>query len=274
MSRHSAPTKRSKTTADLQKAKQEGRKLSAITCYDSAFAKLISRTEVDLVLVGDSMGNVVLGFDNTIPVTVDMICHHTAAVSRQLAGPLLCADMPFLSYHQSVDQALENAGRMLQQGGAHAVKLEGGQEVVPQVQAMVQAGIPVLGHLGYTPQSVNVFGGHKVQGREQAARDKLKEDAIALQEAGVFAIVFELIPRQLAAEVTQSLRVPTIGIGAGPECDGQIIVLHDILGFDDEFQPKFLKKYANLAQVVTDGVGAYDKEVKSGEYPAPEHCYE
>jgi 3-methyl-2-oxobutanoate hydroxymethyltransferase len=260
------------TINQIAAAKAEGRKLSVVTCYDGAFAKLVEATAIDIVLVGDSMGNVVLGFENTIPVTVDHIVHHTAAVARVLKRPFLVADMPFLSYNASVEQALTNAGRLVQQGGAAAVKVEGGRQIAAQVRALVQAGIPVMGHLGLTPQSLNVIGGYKVQGRGEAGQ-ALVDDALALQEAGAFSVVLEMVPASLAEKVTKALKIPTIGIGAGPKCDGQVLVLHDILGFDEGFNPKFLKKYANLGQIVRDALTAYDQEVKGGAYPTDEHGF-
>lgn len=261
------------TVSQIVQAKAEKRKLATITCYDSAFARLIDQTAIDLVLVGDSLGNVVLGHDNTIPVTVDDVVHHTKAVARVLTKPFLCADMPFLSYNVSVEQALTNAGRMVQEGGAQGVKVEGGRGIVPQVKALVQAGIPVLGHLGLTPQSVHAMGGYRVQGRGQAAAQALIDDAKALEEAGAFGIVLEMIPAELAGKVTAAVKVPTIGIGAGPKCDGQIIVLHDILGFDEQFNPKFLKKYANLGKLIREAVTAYDRDVKSGAFPSDEQSF-
>lgn len=261
------------TVSQIVAAKAAGKRISAITCYDSAFARLLDGTGVDIVLVGDSLGNVMLGHDNTIPVTMDDMVHHTAAVGRVLTKPFLCADMPFLSYHLSPTQALTNAGRLIQEGGAQGVKIEGGRAVAPQVRALVEAGIPVMGHLGLTPQSVHAMGGYRVQGRGDAQAKAMIEDALALQEAGAFSLVLELVPMGLASRITAELRIPTIGIGAGPKCDGQIIVLHDILGFDDEFQPKFLKKYANVGSIVRDAVTAYDRDVKAGAFPTEEHAF-
>lgn len=260
------------TVSQIVQAKADKRKLATITCYDSAFARLIDQTAIDLVLVGDSMGNVVLGHDNTIPVTVDDIVHHSAAVARVLTKPFLCADMPFLSY-VDVQSALKNAGRMIQEGGAQGVKVEGGRSIAPQVKALVQAGVPVLGHLGLTPQSVHAMGGYRVQGRGKAAADALIEDAKALEDAGAFGLVLEMIPAELAGKVTEAVKIPTIGIGAGPKCDGQILVLHDILGFDEHFNPKFLKKYANLGKVIRDALSAYDRDVKSGVFPSEEQSF-
>jgi 3-methyl-2-oxobutanoate hydroxymethyltransferase len=261
------------TMTQILAAKGEGRRLSVVTCYDAAFARLVDQTAIDMVLVGDSLGNVMLGFEGTIPVTVDMMAHHTAAVARVLTKPFLIADMPFMSYQVSAEDALRNAGRLVQQSGAQAVKLEGGRSVVPQVKACVAAGIPVMGHLGLTPQSVHAMGGYKVQGRGEAAGQALLDDALALQEAGCFSVVLEMVPSALAERVTKALRIPTIGIGAGPRCDGQVLVLHDLLGFDEGFNPKFLKKFADLGKAVREAVSAYDGEVKAGVYPGEQHGF-
>ena len=261
------------TMTQIVAAKGEGRKLSVITCYDSAFARLIDQTAIDIVLVGDSLGNVVLGYENTIPVTMDHMAHHTAAVARVLTKPFLVSDMPFLSYQVEVADAVRNAGRLIKEGNAQAVKLEGGRTVAPQVKAIVEAGIPVMGHLGLTPQSLHAFGGHRVQGRGPEAGKALVEDALALEAAGAFAVVLEMVPMALAEKVSKALRIPTIGIGAGPKCDGQVLVLHDILGFDEGFNPRFLKKYAHLGKLVREAVTTYDQDVKSGVYPTEEHAF-
>jgi 3-methyl-2-oxobutanoate hydroxymethyltransferase len=261
------------TISQILAAKQSGSKLSAVTCYDSAFARLIDHTSVDIVLVGDSLGNVMLGHDGTVAVTMNDMLHHTAAVARVLKRPFLCADMPFLSYQVSTEQALTNAARLIQEGGAQGVKVEGGRPICPQVKAIVQAGIPVMGHLGLTPQSVHAMGGYRVQGRGNDAAQQILDDAHALQDAGIFALVLEMVPERLAERITASLHVPTVGIGAGAKCDGQILVLHDILGFDSGFSPKFLKKYANLGDTVQQALDAYDRDVKGGVYPGPEHSF-
>ncbi|WP_234996190.1 3-methyl-2-oxobutanoate hydroxymethyltransferase [Pseudobacteriovorax antillogorgiicola] len=270
MSKHSQIKK--KSAASLRKMKDQSEKITMITCYDGAFASLMNQTDIDAVLVGDSMGNVVLGFDDTIPVTMDMMVHHTAAVSRILQGPLLIADMPFMSYNISVEQALENASRLVQEGGAQAVKLEGGEEILPQVKAITNAGIPVVGHLGLTPQKIHALGGYRVQGRgDEGVR--LSEDAKLLEEAGCFALVLELVPDELAKSVTASLQIPTIGIGAGAGTSGQVLVLHDLLGFNDDFKPKFLKTYANLGQIIRNALQEYVSDVKGGSFPAEEHTF-
>lgn len=256
----------------IQKMKEEGQKITSVTCYDSAFAALISETEIEIVLVGDSMGNVILGFENTIPVTMDMMTHHVAAVSRSLRGPMLVADMPFMSYRVSQEQAIENAARLVQQGGAHAVKVEGGFDILPQVEAIVKSGIPVMGHLGLTPQKIHALGGYKIQGRggESAAMTKA---AKALEDAGCFSLVLELVPKDLAQSISSMLTIPTIGIGAGAGTDGQVLVLHDMLGFNEDFSPKFLKKYAQLGHITKQALKAFNDEVKAGEYPTEEHSF-
>ncbi len=269
---HLGSGKKNVTTLNLIQKKVAGEKISAVTCYDAAFGKLIEKSSIDVVLVGDSLGNVILGFESTIPVTMAHMIHHTASVARVLKRPLLVADMPFMSYLSS-KKALENASRLIQEGGASAVKLEGGQAITCQVKALVELGIPVMGHLGLTPQSVHALGGYKVQGKSDAARKKLLEDAVALQEAGAFSVVLEMVPESLAADVTKALDIPTIGIGAGKNCDGQVLVLHDLLGFDSEFSPKFLKKYAHLDEVVSQALSDYDKDVKSGGFPTEQHSF-
>ena len=252
--------------------KQEGKKISLVTCYDAAFAQLVNESAVDAVLVGDSLGNVVLGYSDTTSVTMDHMVLFTSAVSRVLHRPLLIADMPFLSY-RNVDLALEHAGRLVQEASAQCVKMEGGRTIVPQLAAVASAGIPVVGHLGLTPQHIHRFGGHRIQGRCPDDAEQLIDDAKSLEDAGASAIVLELIPGELARKLTESLHIPTIGIGAGPHCDGQVLVLHDLLGFDQSFSPKFLKRYSNLSRAVVDAVNEYDRDVKLGSFPSPEHSY-
>ncbi len=247
--------------------KQSAEKISMVTCYDSSFAKLVEKSPVDAVLVGDSLGNVMLGQKNTLAVTMSDMCRHTRAVSQVLSRPFLIADMPFMSYQLGRKQALKNAGILIAEGGAAAVKLEGGQEILPQVRALTAAGIPVCGHLGLTPQKIHQLGGFKVQGRENEARRIIKEDALALQDAGIFCLVLELLDFSLAEELTKILSVPTIGIGSGPACDGQVLVLHDLLGFDPDFNPKFLKKYANLAHIIGEALAGFDSDVKTKLFP-------
>lgn len=261
------------TVRDIQAARESGKRLSMVTCYDAAFAKLVDKTMIDMVLVGDSLGNVILGHDSTIPVTVSDMIHHASAVSRVLKRPFLAVDMPFMSYKVSVKQALLNATKLVQEGGAQAVKVEGGKEVCEAISAIVEAGIPVIGHLGLTPQSVHQTGGYRVQGRELSAARKLTSDAKALEAAGAFCIVLELVPAKLAEEVTSQLTVPTIGIGAGAGCTGQVLVLQDLLGFDSSFSPKFLKRYADLDKIITDALNQYDQDVKEGVFPSADHSF-
>ena len=249
------------TVATFLKMKQENQKISMLTCYDYTTAKIIDSSNVDAVLVGDSLGNVVLGYEDTLSVTMNDMITFSAAVARGCKQKLVVVDMPFMSYQVSVEKALENAGRLMKEGRANAVKLEGGRSVLAQVKAIVDAGIPVMGHLGMTPQSVKAFGGHKVQGKTLEAAQKLIDDALALQEAGVFSIVLECVPAKLAAVLSQKLSVPTIGIGAGAQCDGQVLVYKDMLGMYQDFSPKFVKHYANFATEMTDAFNQYDAEV-------------
>lgn len=266
------PTGRVRTT-HLRDWKATGRRFTAVTCYDVTFARLVDSAGMDVVLVGDSLGNVIQGQETTLPVTVDDIVYHTAAVSRGLRRAHLVADMPFMSY-RNADVALQNAGRMLAQGFAHAVKLEGGAEVADTVRALVQAGIPVMGHVGLTPQSVHAMGGHKVQGRGKSAAKRLLADARALEEAGCYALVLEAIPEALATEVTAALSIPTIGIGAGAGCDAQILVLYDLLGLDPQaHKPKFVKQFGQLGESALTALGSYREDVLSGAFPGPAHVY-
>lgn len=267
--RHSGPIR----THQLRERKERGDKIVALTCYDATFARLIDEAGVEVVLVGDSLGNVVQGQSSTLPVTLDDIVYHTRAVARGLQRAHLVADMPFMTYYNA-EVALPNAGRLLAEGGAHAVKLEGGAEIAPTVARLVATGIPVMGHIGLTPQSVHALGGHRVQGRGASARARLLRDAKALQDAGAYAIVLEGIPRGLAADISSSLLIPTIGIGAGEGCDGQILVLYDMLGLNPGFSPKFLKVFADLGMQVGQAVAAYSEEVKAGTFPAAEHGYD
>ncbi len=261
------------TTAFFRGARSAGRLITMLTAYDYPMAKLVDAAGIDAILVGDSLGNVVLGYTSTIPVTMDDMVHHIKAVTRGVTRAMVVGDMPFLSYHLSLEESLKNAGRIIQEGGAQAVKLEGGQEVAPVIRAMVTAGIPVMGHLGLTPQAVHQMGGYKVQGKDEAAARKLLDDARALEEAGVFSIVLECVPAALAELITRALEVPTIGIGAGPNCSGQILVTHDLLGLYDGAGPKFVKRYANLHQDITKALQAYREEVQTGSFPATEHCF-
>lgn len=236
-------------------------------------ATLVDASGIDAILVGDSLGNVVLGYESTVPVTMDDIVHHLRAVTRGTKRAMVVGDMPFLSYHISREESVRNAGRLMQEGLAQAVKLEGGSEVAETVRAITNAGIPVMGHLGLTPQSVHQLGGFKVQGKGEEAARKLLSDAKSLEEAGVFAIVLECIPQQLAKLITESLSIPTIGIGAGVHCDGQVLVIQDLLGMYSDFKPKFVKQYANLKEQIIEACQTYSKEVKGKSFPGPEHVF-
>ncbi|WP_235695554.1 3-methyl-2-oxobutanoate hydroxymethyltransferase [Desulforamulus hydrothermalis] len=253
--------------------KQEGTPITMLTAYDYPMATLVDASGIDGILVGDSLGNVVLGYDSTVPVTMEDMIHHVRAVSRGAKRAMVVADMPFLSYHISREESVRNAGRLMQEGLAQAVKLEGGSEVVDTIKAITSAGIPVMGHLGLTPQSVYQLGGYKVQGKDGEAARRLLEDAQKLEQAGVFAIVLECIPQQLAKVITQSLSIPTIGIGAGTDCDGQILVTYDLLGMFSDFVPKFVKRYANLKEQIIQACRDYQKEVKNKSFPGPEHVF-
>lgn len=259
----------------LKEWKAQGRRFAMITAYDYPTARLVEQAGIPIILVGDSLGSVVLGYDSTIPVTMDDIVYHTRAVVRATEKAIVVADMPFMSYQADPNEAMRNAGRLLKEGGATAVKLEGGSQLAPLVRRMVDAGIPVMGHLGLTPQSVNQFGGHKVQGKTPAAAAKLIADARALEEAGAFAVVLETIPAPLARMVTERITIPTIGIGAGPHCDGQVQVLHDMLGIYDDRRPlKHAKRYAVLGEAIREAVRAYIGEVEGGQFPTAEHSFE
>ncbi len=257
----------------FQKAHAAGTPITMVTAYDATFARLFEMAEVDSILVGDSLGNVVQGRGTTLPVTVDEIIYHTAAVIRGTSSVHVIADMPFGSYGASVEQAVHNACRIMKESGAHAVKLEGGAAMAPTVRALTDIGVPVMGHLGYTPQSVHKFGGHYVQGRGDDANPMI-EDAHALEAAGAYAIVLELVPAQLAADVTQAIGIPTIGIGAGNQTSGQVLVSYDMLGLNDEFNPKFLHKFADLSTVVREATADYVAQVKSRAYPTKAHSFE
>lgn len=261
------------TVTSFLKSKIKKEKITVLTAYDYQMAKLVDEAGIDCILVGDSLGMVVLGYENTLEVTVEDMIHHTRAVARGSNRALIVADMPFLSYHINTEEAVRNAGKIIQKGKAHAVKLEGGIEVIDKIKAIINANIPVLGHIGLTPQSVNVFGGFKVQGKDEKRAKKLIEDAIELEKSGVFGIVLEGIPEKLAKIITEKLTIPTIGIGAGSECDGQVLVVNDMLGMFDNFVPKFVKQYANLKDNITSGVKEYIKEVKNKDFPKKEHTF-
>jgi 3-methyl-2-oxobutanoate hydroxymethyltransferase len=256
---------------DLKAMKQRGEKITVLTAYDATMARLLDRAGIDVILVGDSLGMVVLGYDTTLPVTLDMMIHHTAAVTRGASRALVVADMPFLTYQLSTEDAMRNAGRLIQEGGAAAVKIEGGQHMAETAKRLTDIGIPVMGHLGLTPQSVHKFGGFRPQAREPQAVSQLMEDAAMLEQAGVFAIVLESIPDDVARQVTGSIQIPTIGIGAGPHCDGQVLVSYDALGLYDGPMPPFVKQYARAAEQIVDGAKAYIDDVRSGRFPEGRH---
>jgi len=262
------------TTATLREMKTRGERIAMLTAYDYPTARMVDEAGIDAILVGDSLGNVILGYRDTLAVTMDEIVHHTKAVARGTKHALVIGDMPFLSYQASTEDAIRNAGRLIKEGRAEAVKVEGGRSVMDKVEAIVGAGIPVMGHLGLTPQWIHQFGGFKVRGKTEAAARLIMEDAKALEEAGVFSIVLECMPWQLAKVITERVGVPTIGIGAGPYCDGQVLVIHDLLGLSGEFAPKFVKKYAQLEGVVMKALADFKGEVKSGKFPSLEHSYE
>jgi 3-methyl-2-oxobutanoate hydroxymethyltransferase len=270
-----APVERKKvTTLAFRQKKEHGEKITVLTAYDYSTALIQDRAGIDSILVGDSLGMVMLGYDNTLPVTMEEMIHHCRAVSRGAKAALLIGDMPFLSYQVSVEEAVRNAGRFLQQGGMDAVKLEGGRERLDAVRAIVSVGIPVMGHLGLTPQSVHQLGGFRPQGKTASSAQRLLEDALMLEEAGCFSLVLESIPARLAELVSKRLSIPTIGIGAGAGCDGQVLVTHDLLGLFDRFTPKFVKKYANLYSEMQRAFNEYITDVKSGSFPAQEHTVE
>ena len=261
------------TIPKLQKMKFAGEKISAVTCYDASFAKLVDRSGIELVLVGDSLGMVIQGQKNTIPVTLGEMIYHSACVARGLTKALLVADMPFMSYQGSQGEALQNAGKLMKKGNAESVKLEGGVEVAELIYRMNRVGIPVMGHIGLQPQSVHKYGGYKIRGKTLSEEKRLLEDARAVEEAGGWSVVLEGIPMEVAEKISAHLQIPTIGIGSGPACDGQILVLYDLLGIDPEFQPHFLKKYANLAETVPNALQQYAAEVKSGSFPTEQQSF-
>ena len=261
------------TVATLQQQKLDGDKITMLTAYDYSTAKLVDECGVNTILVGDSLGMVMLGYEDTISVTMEDMIHHTAAVTRGAKNALVVGDMPFMSYQTSVYDAVVNAGRLMKEGRCQAVKLEGGASVCPQIKAITEASIPVVAHIGLTPQSVNAFGGFKVQGKSEADARRLIEEAKAVEEAGAFAIVLECIPAKLAKLITESVSIPTIGIGAGADCDGQVLVYQDMLALFSDFKPKFVKHFANAGEVMKLGFTEYIKEVKEGTFPAAEHTF-
>jgi len=261
------------TPVDIQALKAAGKKITMLTAYDYPTALLEDRAGIDIILVGDSVGMTVLGYENTLPVTMDEMIHHTKAVTRGAKYALVIGDMPFMSYNTSERDAILNAGRFMKEGSADAVKLEGGASVKDIVKAIVKAGIPVMGHLGLTPQTISMLGGFKVQGKDAKAAQKIIDDALMLEEAGAFSVILEAIPAPIAKRITERLTVPTIGIGAGIHCDGQVLVVHDMLGLFDRFTPKFVKRYVNLSESMLKAFGSFREEVSRGEFPTDQHSF-
>ncbi len=261
------------TTQTVVEMKRQNEKISMLTAYDYTMAGILDSAGIDVILVGDSASNVMAGFETTVPMTLDHMIYHTSCVVRGVNRALVIADLPFMSYQVTAKEALISAGRMMKEAGAHGVKLEGGSSVVNTIRRIVDAGIPVMGHLGLTPQSIYKFGTYKVRAKEKEEAEKLLEDALKLEKAGVFSIVLEKIPATLAKEVTRSVDVPTIGIGAGPDCDGQVLVLHDMLGLNKDFSPRFLRRYADLNKSVSEAVGNYINDVKTGDFPNETEIY-
>jgi 3-methyl-2-oxobutanoate hydroxymethyltransferase len=261
------------TIQDFLKKKAEGRKITMLTAYDYPFAQIVDEAGIDAILVGDSLGMVVQGLENTLPVTMDEMIYHTKIVSRAVKSALVIGDMPFMSYQASLEEAVRNAGRFLKEAGASAVKLEGGAEVAGQIRAMTKSEIPVMAHIGLTPQSIHRMGGYKVQGKTEEAAKRLLQEAHIVEDAGAFALLLEAIPINLAKKITKELSIPTIGIGAGPHCDGQVLVLHDVIGMFERFVPKFVKRYANLKEEAMKAIETYRKEVEQGVFPSDEQSF-
>jgi len=262
------------TVPEIRKMKERGEKITALTAYDYSFARILDQAGIDILLVGDSLGSVIQGRENTLSVTMEDMIYHTKAVARGSQRALLVADMPFLSFQVSAEEAKRNAGRFVQEAGAQAVKLEGGMRILQTVEALIQMGIPVMGHVGLTPQSIHQFGGYRVQGKEKAGREAILQDALGLEAAGAFAVVLEGIPMNLAGEITERLSIPTIGIGAGVNCDGQVLVVHDMLGLFDMYTPKFVKKYADMKTVMTGAVEKFIAEVREQKFPDKQHSFQ
>ena len=261
------------TIHTLREMKQRGEKIAMLTCYDATFARLLDESHIDILLVGDSLGMVIQGHETTLPVTLDEVIYHTRAVARGARRAHVVGDMPFMTYQAGLESAMANAGRLIKEGGAHSVKLEGGAQHAELVRRLTASGIPVMGHIGLTPQSFHQFGGFKIQGRDPGAADRLIEDARTLEDAGAFAVVLEGIPSEVAARITAAVSIPTIGIGAGAGCDGQVLVLPDLLGLTDGFTPKFLKRYASMAETTRDAVRRFGDEVRARAYPGDEHAF-
>ena len=274
MTKEKLQTERAITVRDFAERKRKGEKLAVMTAYDALFGRLVDESGVDAILVGDSVGTAVMGHSSTLPVTLDQMIYHAAAVRRGVKRALIIIDMPFLSYQASIESAVLNCGRAIQETGVGAVKVEGGSpEMLDTVHALVRTGIPVMAHIGFTPQSVNTIGGARVQGREEEGAERLIGEAKGLEEAGAFAIVLELVPAAVSARITAAVGIPTIGIGAGPHCDGQVLVLPDVLGLNDTFQPKFLKRYAEMAEEVRKALGNWAHDVRNGTYPDADHSF-
>jgi 3-methyl-2-oxobutanoate hydroxymethyltransferase len=261
------------TINDIRQMKSKGEKITMLTAYDYSTARIVDKCQIPLILVGDSLGNVILGYENTLPVTMDIMIHHSKAVVRGTEYSLVIGDMPFMTYHISNEDALRNAARFIQEAGVQAVKLEGGVNVADKVNRIVECGIPVMGHIGLTPQSINQLGGHKIQGKSPEAAKKLLDDAIALEQAGVFAVVLETVPAPLATLITEKLSVPTIGIGAGAGCDGQVQVINDLLGMFSDFVPKHARQYTKLIDIMSNAITEYSEDVKSGRFPTDKHSF-
>ncbi|MBU0579680.1 MAG: 3-methyl-2-oxobutanoate hydroxymethyltransferase [Candidatus Margulisbacteria bacterium] len=261
------------TISTLQKKKQSGEKITMLTAYDYPSAKLLDQAGIDIILIGDSLGNVLLGYNNTIPVTLDEMLHHTKAVARGVQNALIVTDLPFLSYQVSTEDTIKNAGKVIKEGMANAVKLEGATpKIIESIKALVEIGIPVMGHIGFTPQSVNQLGGYKIQGKEEVAAEKLIEQAKLLEKTGVFSIELEMVPAKLAKEITTKAAVPTIGIGAGRDCDGQVLVLHDLLGLSEK-SPKFVKKYAELNKEISKAINNFKEDVEGSKFPDTKYSF-
>ncbi len=261
------------TPVEIKNRKQTGPRLTMLTAYDYSFAGLIDAMGIDMILVGDSLGMVMLGYDSTVPVTMEEMLHHCRAVNRAVKKAMVIGDMPFMSYQINEDEAVRNAGRFLKEAGCDAVKLEGGSSVSPVIKKIVSAGIPVMGHVGLTPQTASSLGGFKVQGREIKEAERIYEDALSVADAGAFSLVLECVPTELAGLITESIDIPTIGIGAGPKCDGQVLVTHDMLGLFEKFTPSFVKKYCNLAPQIKDALSHYKEQVEAGEFPSSEESF-
>ena len=261
------------TIQDFLKKKSEGKKITMLTAYDYPFAQIVDEAGIDAILVGDSLGMVVQGLENTLPVTMDEMIYHTRIVARAVKNALVIGDMPFMSYQAGIDEAVRNAGRFLKEAGASAIKLEGGAEVAGQIRAMTRSEIPVMAHIGLTPQSIHRMGGYKVQGKTEEAANRLIEEAHIVEDAGAFSLLIEAIPMKLADRITKELSIPTIGIGAGPHCDGQVLVLHDVIGMFERFVPKFVKRYANLKDEALKAIITYREEVENGEFPSEQQSF-